>query len=586
MFRSHPAAPGRTPVILWISACVIASSPLAVRAQSGDGIRWEDRPDSVAGEFHATDVNESPLYLLSEERVWGISGAAAIGRNRAGRAFSSRRDFAARTGLPPLPGYVYGSSHAGERWDWEWRAVKNGEFTGRSGRALWRRGHWSIPVRWEGDGGLERWNDRSTAAISWKREGTTVVFGHFDLRWGNGFLVDSSPGWGAPSRPAADKTTRLRPYDSRVENRALFGPAALFERGSWKLGVGLSRHRRDARIDRNGLVSSWDDSGYHRTHSERRSHARVRESLATGFGEMSFGLGRITFAAFAVSYDPAWSGGNVERKPDAMRGDRVSGVSAGARFPCLGTDLYADIAATGLDRRGAGRLSIRRSGVPSFQITWQRLGERFHAIRSGAYHRLRSSPRGQESVIALGRLPGLGGTISTRILLYRSLGRTFFEPGGESGAEFRTGWERGALRVEWEGRREWDSGVPRDRVRRGARFRFRGSVAGVEGSVAPFWVRQQQERTAGISNASGAGAVIRWGPFQVSLVRLIERDAALVLPAVTLGGGFPARAYGRGSGPWRARGSMSLAGPGRLEAGCVFAEGEWGVLLKKSRAAR
>ncbi|NNE07377.1 MAG: hypothetical protein HKN20_02320, partial [Gemmatimonadetes bacterium] len=468
----------------------------------------------------------------------------------------------------------------------EWRTVSNGVFTGRSGRLAWRRGPWSIPVRWEGDGGRERWNDRRTAAVAWKRAASTVVIGHYDLRWGNGFLVDSSPGWGTPSRPAADRRTRLRAYDSRVENRAFFGPAAFVTHRGWKLGGALSLHRRDGRIDREGMVSSWDDGGYHRTAAERRSRARVRETFASGFAEGACRGAALSVTAFTVSYDPGWSGGSVERKPDAMRGDRASGISAGARLPWRATEWSADLATTGGRNGVAGRLSMRASGKRSFQVTWQRLGKRFHAMRSGAYHRLRSSPRGQESALAIARVPGRGLVFTARLLAYRSLGRTFFESGGESGVEFRAGWERGRMRVEWDRRREWESGDPEDRVRWGARFRLERPLAGVHGSLAPFWVAQREDRADGVRRASGTGAVLTWGPFQVSLVRLLARDASLVLPAVTLGGAFPARSYGRTGGPWRMRGGMRWNGPGRLEAHCSVAEGEWGVLLRKRGSIR
>ncbi len=586
MFRSFAAGSGRTYVVLFFCTSALAVHAPHARAQSGDLVPWEDREEALDTERHATDVNVAPLYLLSAESAWGREGAGVIGRVRSEAAFASPDDFAARTGLSALPGYAYGEPGAGERWDWEWRTTSNGVFTGRSGRLAWSRGPWSIPMRWEGDGGLERWNDRRTAAVSWKRATSAFVIGHYDLRWGNGFLVDSSPGWGTPSRPTSDRKTRLRPYDSRVENRAFFGPAVFFDRGAWKLGGAFSLHQRDGRIDRDGLVSSWDEGGYHRTSSERRSRARVRETFASSFGEVAIRRATLSLAAFTVSYGPAWSGGSVERKPDAMRGDHSAGVSVGARLPLPGAEWSADVATTGGRDGLAGRLAMRTFGKRSLQVTWQRLGKRFHATRSGAYHRLRSSPRGQESALAIARVPSFGSTITLRLLVYRSLGRTFFEAGGESGAEFRAGIERGRLRLEWDRRREWESGEPEDRVRWGARIRLERRLAGLAGSVAPFWVAQREIREDGTRRAAGTGAVIAWGPLQVSLVRLLAREASLVLPAVTLGGSFPARSYGRTGRPWRVRSALRWNGPGRVEAHCAFAEGEWGVLVRKRGSIR
>ncbi|NNE09745.1 MAG: hypothetical protein HKN20_14385, partial [Gemmatimonadetes bacterium] len=125
MLRCFAAVSGRTYVLLSLCAHAFAVYGTVAHAQSGDAVPWEDREEPLTEISRAIEVNGAPLYLLSGRSAWGKEGAGVIGRNRSERAFESRDDFTARTGLPVLPGYVYGERRAGERWEWEWRTVSN-----------------------------------------------------------------------------------------------------------------------------------------------------------------------------------------------------------------------------------------------------------------------------------------------------------------------------------------------------------------------------------------------------------------------------------------------------------------------------
>ncbi|MDZ7338265.1 MAG: helix-hairpin-helix domain-containing protein [candidate division KSB1 bacterium] len=201
----------------------------------------------------------------------------------------------------------------------------------------------------EKDPGEQRFDDYANffLQVSLPYAATRIVLGHYQLEFGQGLVMWSPYGHGKGSDPGATavrKARGLRPYSSAAEYGGLRGLAVESSIGSLALTAFGSNLPLDATIDAQGQVTSFDQTGYHRTPTERAKRQAVT-SDAVG-GRLGYGVGR--FKAGVTWYGERYS--RPVNPPDslrrrfAFRGTRHHVAGADLSFNLPSALLFAEAA--------------------------------------------------------------------------------------------------------------------------------------------------------------------------------------------------------------------------------------------------
>ncbi|MFH1277782.1 MAG: hypothetical protein ABIK65_05335 [Candidatus Eisenbacteria bacterium] len=527
-------------------------------APASDELPEPEPPILTGAAVERLDPKTAPLPLLSALRGVGRAGAARIGRARSLNALPEVEDLAFFLGVPP--------GDLDERIALPSMPVRAGFRTRREScpggvRALHaaeaRAGPFAAGFLAERDAREARWNDLSLAGFSWTGVSARVVAGDLRVRLGGGLLVGTHEPFGTPAGFGPSPPSRLERYRSRSENRAHRGIGVrVRRRGEWIFL--LTSTVRDARVDDDGFVSSFDDAGLHRTPEESARKDRSGERIAACRWEGGGGRDRIGMVAAAARFDPPLGGGDLSRKPNAFRGSRLSAVSVDLRVDrgrFLGEGEAALTAAGG----GGGRLFFRAAAAGwKGVLRLRHYGPDFHAPRSAGYHRVGSEPNGESGAIFLvgGRGPGKI-EIHGRVHRYATEGRTWRSSGPVLGTEGSVRLERG-----WGAVRLFAGAgsAVKSEVLGGVR-REGGSIAfSAGGTVARGPWRLRADLRAAASRSPGGTKVRRarglslllsrrLGPgasFTLSCIALPEADRVLLFPVPHLPGSSPVAWFGGG----------------------------------------
>jgi len=111
----------------------------------------------------------------------------------------------------------------------------------------------------------------------------SAVVGNYTLNFGEGLLMGQNRYFSKGSDPAGSvrlSSRRLKPYSSSGEYGFLQGAAVTLRPGPFEVTAFTSSNRVDARVDEtNGLITSFDDTGYHRTVTELERRDGVTEKV-------------------------------------------------------------------------------------------------------------------------------------------------------------------------------------------------------------------------------------------------------------------------------------------------------------------
>ena len=525
------------------------------------------------------DPNDAPLPLISRIDRLDREGAVRIGEARREMRFRSDREMADLLGLPEedLAGrfrFRGGEpSMAGFRM-----RIERGRGGERQTRSIeTAHGRFRFGVTAERDGGERTWNDFLAWSLSYEPAGkrTRIVAGDLAVRFGSGLVVGTSGPIGSPTGFGVREKSRLSRYRSRMESRAHRGFGVSRVAGAGRLFLLLTSTLRDARTDESGRVSSYDDSGLHRTGSEIARKDRSAERIAAIRWERSAGPvgGGITIAA--ARFDPPLGGGDLSKKPTAFLGDRLAASSIDLvcrRGRLLAAGECAISSSGGAAGWGMASLS---SGRKRAALRVRHFESRFHTPRSGVYHRLGSKPAGETGWIFHLRSPlALSVTGAARIHRYASHGRPYRSAGRVFGGGWAVGLEGDAGPAALHIR---TGGEEKSEVIGGRRDTGRSlSLAAAATIRAGRW-RGRWDGKFSAARSAGSGRVrrgkavsfllTRRGPsgrsLSLSVTALFETDRALAFPAPRLPGALPFDWFGggRGRGGVRVGWSGPLAGP-------------------------
>lgn len=134
-----------------------------------------------------------------------------------------------------------------------------------------------------------------------------LVIGDFQANFGQGLVASSgfSPSKSSYVLQIRKKEKRLTKYSSTDENRFLRGAGASFEFGKFAASVFASYKKRDASIsedttEREQSFSSFNNTGFHRTHSEQDRRKTVQESVAGA--NIKYTYRSLSLGATALAY--------------------------------------------------------------------------------------------------------------------------------------------------------------------------------------------------------------------------------------------------------------------------------------------
>lgn len=207
----------------------------------------------------------------------------------------------------------------------------------------------------ERDAGEPSWSDSRTLWLDARRGRAHLVLGDLDVDWGRGLgLSTASPPWGLEGRArrALGRGRGIAPHRGTGEERHLRGGAVSWRSGVIHLEALASSTRLDARVGRDGRVTSLAGTGLHRSAAERSTRDRLRERLAAVRGGVTLPGGAAIAALLRASaYDPALAPRTSTSLPTGSH-DRIASIDL---FLPLGPARIAGEAAA-RDGGGAARL--------------------------------------------------------------------------------------------------------------------------------------------------------------------------------------------------------------------------------------
>jgi DNA uptake protein ComE-like DNA-binding protein len=111
----------------------------------------------------------------------------------------------------------------------------------------------------------------------------SAVVGNYTLNFGEGLLMGQNRYFSKGSDPAGSvrlHSRRLSPYSSSAEYGFLQGAAATLRPGDFEVTAFTASNRVDGRVSDLELITSFDESGYHRTDLEISRQDGVREEAS------------------------------------------------------------------------------------------------------------------------------------------------------------------------------------------------------------------------------------------------------------------------------------------------------------------
>lgn len=263
--------------------------------------------------------------------------------------------------------------------------------------------------------------------------GSQVILGNYSVSIGKGLIFGGTYGAGFsvnPLRSNLNQSRRIKPYRSVSENQALKGLAWQFDTSGYSGIVFLSRAFRDASLTEAGDVSSFYDTGLHRTESEKMKENRVEEDI-TGLSfnyklMQTFHLG-FTYAKTEFNKDVVFSDSLRERYDFYGSENELAGIDFNLFWNKL--NFSGEIARSHIGKYASMFNAVFSDRKITASISWRNYDKQFHSFYGRAFGSFADMPQNENGFFAnisyrIQKNTGVSGYFD----FSKTLWRTFFEP--------------------------------------------------------------------------------------------------------------------------------------------------------------
>ncbi|WP_242664247.1 helix-hairpin-helix domain-containing protein [Chlorobium sp. N1] len=248
----------------------------------------------------------------------------------------------------------------------------------------------------------------------------SAVLGNYTLNFGEGLVMGQNRYFSKGSDPAGSvrlRSRRLSPYSSSAEYGFLQGAAATLRPGDFELTAFTSSNRVDGRIGDTGLITSFDDSGYHRTEletsrmdnvTEEASGANLLWNFSTGAFDGRIGASLVHYRYSEPLAALVEEGYSAEEASSAS----LTGIEAALSTGRVGAFMEAAFSEKPDDASWTGGVSWEPVSGVSAVAAVRRYGARYSSPFAGAF-----AERGDDASNEEGYYAGIDVKLSRKVQL-------------------------------------------------------------------------------------------------------------------------------------------------------------------------
>lgn len=303
----------------------------------------------------------------------------------------------------------------------------------------------------EKDAGEKSFTDHTVGYLSARDLGfiRNVVVGDYTITSGQGVMLWSAYGFSKGSEVISSPKRsgrHLRPFLSSDENKFFRGAAAQAQFGAFGLTTFYSNHPLDASFDSSsGYVTSFDESGLHRTASEMLKQNTVQEKLFGAKLSSVFSTGALRSNVSLSGYRSRFDKDVFLQSPDAFAGksSNMFGFDYDVFYSRL--NFFGEWARSHTGAIGgiSGLTAVPGKNIQT-TVVYRNFPKDFVSLHGYAFGERNGSTQNEEGIYT-----GIQMNFSRSLKLYtyfdqfRFPGRTYFLPLPSSGHDF-------FLQTEWK----------------------------------------------------------------------------------------------------------------------------------------
>lgn len=295
----------------------------------------------------------------------------------------------------------------------------------------------------EKDSGEQRLNDLSLYYLKYSspNENFNFIIGNYRLEFGQGLTFWNPYGYRKSANPvyAAIKRERsLLSYQMVDENASLFGASSQICLKIYQLLIYFSRSKLDASVNSDGYVTSFYQSGYHRTSTEIEKKDILEEQLIGGrFVVTPSPAIKFGTTAYRSVYDKPVQNENIIRNRFNFSGSTNYVYSTDFDIILRNTRIFGEFAQS--KNRGWGLISgtnIKFNPI-NFLILYRNYSRDFHSLHGSGFGETGGAPANEQGIYYGLKYRFLkNASLSVYYDIYHYPWRTYFETLPISGNDF------------------------------------------------------------------------------------------------------------------------------------------------------
>ncbi|NOY06850.1 MAG: helix-hairpin-helix domain-containing protein [Chlorobi bacterium] len=310
--------------------------------------------------------------------------------------------------------------------------------------------HFRFGVLTEKDAGEPRLADFFTTFLEVKNVGFADVFvaGDYNVSAGQGIVLWRNSGFSKSVETISSikrSSSLISPYRSSLENGFFRGAAWEKQFGALQAAAFFSTHTYDARLDSlTGAAGSFDESGLHRTVTERAKEDNVSETLVGAHVSVRITNPWVSGEMGISGYSSTFDREIRPSSPGAFEGTSASAVGLDYNLMVSGTNLFGEWARSHTKAiGGVSGLSTRLFDGFDLSLLYRYFPADFVSLHGYAFGERNGGTRNEEGMY-LGLKYRLFRTLTLRgyMDVFRFPGRTYFNPLPASGKDLlvQTDW--------------------------------------------------------------------------------------------------------------------------------------------------
>ncbi len=301
--------------------------------------------------------------------------------------------------------------------------------------------HFRFGALTEKDAGESRFADFFTTFLEVKDVGFADVFvaGDYNISAGQGIVLWRNSGFSKSVETISSvkrSSALISPYRSSLETGFFRGAAWEKQFGAFKTAAFFSTHSYDARLDSlTGAAGSFDESGLHRTATERAKEDNVSETLVGARVSVRITdpwvAGEIGISGYSSTFDREIR----SVSPGAFEGTYASAAGLDYNLMVSGTNLFGEWGRSHTNAiGGVSGLSTRLFDGFDLSLLYRYFPADFVSLHGYAFGERNGETRNEEGMY-LGLKYRLIRTLTLRgyVDVFRFPGRTYFNPLPASG---------------------------------------------------------------------------------------------------------------------------------------------------------